>query len=620
MKSIWTILGILVFATQVSCNDSKNVNKDNTSLENTSNYYADIGDWKVPQAVFSDEKIKHMARPSIQLIEDEQAVLYSTDKQIELKYKGKTIVIDSEPSTLVWLFTDKTKKHIYTLWWKKLEDGKKIFFRSSSDQGKTFSEKVVINTNGGVLQQIDFYSHGDGNLAMVFYDERVPPYRVYANYSKDNGKTWGKKDIRLDNDKNAIIKKGKNGEDVPVNFALNPKLAYLDTGKLVAVWQHRKIIDKKLESQLVSRVSSDFGKTWGEEKKIFAWEQGHIVEAAIASKGNKVVVVAGYPKVGLLGFYGVDSGTSGVGWTELGGVKGTQNVNEISWLRPVLSDDQFKVGYIIQHDQNKKYQIHIATMSLDKAKWEEKTFRMDRDKKQPVQTKASYFDLKTLPNGEFVIAWQDFRSIIPMLMFDYTKNKGKNWLDHSIELTRPGLSQIRFPELYIGNNKIRLYFEWDILRDSKLPRYSSLSFDLNSTTGQPVVVGRPVGKQYTKDELIEKLGQRVTEMMNYRVKGEWEKTWKFMDPVYQQVTKKRSWLKNMGSVNFEKFDIKKLDVDGRFATAEVDMTISVAQQIRSDELMEPSPPKLTPTTMKWMWFYDDWYFFSSGSFIRYLKY
>lgn len=626
MKRVWLVLSILVFLTQVGCNsDPKDLEKEQEQEQATGksdDYYQDVGDWKVPRPVFSGEKLKHITRPAVEIINGEPAVLYSADKKIELMYKGKKTVIEStEGSTKVWLFTDKSKNKIYTLWWKKTPKGKYVYFRGSSDEGKTFSKKSVININGGILQQLKLYSHGDGNIAVLFYDERVPPYRVYANASTDGGLTWKETDFRIDNDLNAINKKGKNGENVPVNYALNPLLAYLDTGKLVASWQQRKVIDNKLVSQIVVRISNDLGQSWGEEQTVFTWDKAHIVEAAMVSRGNKIAIIAGYPKIGLLGFYAEDNKASNqLSWKELDGVNGTQEVNEISWLKPVMSDDVLKVGFILQKEQKNKYQIQIASMPFVDQKWETKPFRIDRDKKQPVKTKASYFDLKLLPNGEFVIAWQDYRSIIPMLMLDYTKNKGKDWLDHPVEATRPGLSQIRLPEVYVGGGMVRVNLEWNIIRDTKLPRYSTLEFPLDPKTGVLSVAGRPADKQYTKEEKEAKLRKRVEEFMSLRVKGEWEKSWAYMDPVYRQVTKKSSWLKNMGNISYESFKVNKVDAEGRFATAEVDMMVSLAQQLRQGEVVEATPAKKSSTTMKWLWFYDDWYFFSSGTFFQYLKY
>jgi len=205
-------------------------------------------------------------------------------------------------------------------------------------------------------------------------------------------------------------------------------------------------------------------------------------------------------------------------------------------------------------------------------------------------------------------------------MMDFTINNGSNWQMKSIMLTRPGLSEMRMPQLLVNDANVWAVFEWNIIRDSVSPRLSYQKFAYDENTGNPVAFNSPLPKELTQAEKEKRLRQRVKELMDLRVKQEWEKTWDYMDPVYRQKTKKDSWLRNIGFVTFESYKLKKVEVDGLFGTAELEVTISLPQQVRQGEVMEATPPKVNKSNTKWLWFYDDWFFYPDSAFFQHLIY
>lgn len=581
------------------------------------NYYIDQGKWKAPKPLLKELK-NQISRPAILRLHNGFAVLQSTKKDIIFHYLNNKVNLDDAGGTnKLWLFTDTKKKDIYAIWWKKTRTGKHLYFRKSSDEGKTFSKTSILNTAGGVLPQISFSSDGNGNLLVAYYDERNPPYRIYINRSSDNGKTWNAVDVRMDNDNNNLTKKIKDKE-IPVAYAINPIVRTLKSGKMILIWEQKKLIDGQYRLQLVSRVSQNKGETWGEEQVIFTPASNFTIEYSVATNGTSIVIVAALPKLGLLGFYAEDNFASeGFSWKALGSVAGTVDVNEISWLKPAISSNQYKVAYIIEKDVGKKHHVEVASLDLKKGKWGS-VFQLDRSKHQPVETKATYLDLKALPNGEFVAAWEDYQSIIPTLMIDYTENNGTTWQKEPIKITRSGLSQIKYPNIYIGDKNATVVFEWYVSRGDRLPALSYIELPIDKSGLD--VVPAPQGKKLTEPERKKLLKKRVSKFMDLRVKKDWEKTWEFMDPVYRQVTKKDSWMRNMGYISYEKYRIVKLETDGNFATATVDMTISLRQQFREGRIMEPTPSKSASTETKWLWFYDNWYFYPESEFIRHLNF
>lgn len=613
------IISIFLFSVLSGCDENK-TSKNKTIKQSTINLYKDIGEWKVPRPMMSEDSKDQFTRPTILIIDNNFAVLSSTAKEVTFTYKDHKVTIDkSTGSNKLWLFANKKNNSIYTLWWKKTRKGKRLYFRRSVDNGKTFSKKVILNSGNGILPTIGFSSSDDGKLVIAYYDERQPPYRIYTNHSSDNGVTWQQQDTRMDNDLNTKIRV-VGSKKIPIAYAVNPLLVSLDSGKLVLIWQQRKIVDNSYRVQFASRTSKDFGKSWSNEKIIYTADISQTVESAVSTNGKTIALVAAFPKKGLLAFVASDNlASENLNWTEAGSPKGTTNVNEISWLRPAISGNNLKVAYIIQKDVKIKYQVEVASMDLNKAAWGN-VFRLDRAKKQPVATKATYHDLKVLPNGEFMIVWQDSRNFIPMLLADYTSANGTKWQDKPISLTRGGLSQIRYPNIYVGSNKLWIAFEWYIAKGGKLPKLSMIQLDADKNTKKLNIVPAPQNDQFTKAQLKEKLHKRVTEFMDLRVKREWEKSWEYNDPVYREVTNKETWLRNIGFIIYEKYKVDHINIEGNFATIDIDLTVSLRQQFRKGEIMEPSPPKRSTVQMKWLWFYDDWYMYPDSAFIRHLKF
>lgn len=612
---------LLLGCNKKNAEQSTKANSDKADKIETAQYYKDVGDWKAPKPLLAGKKKKHLARPAVEIIDNKIATLYSTPKEIRLNYNGTETVIEGKKgSKYFWLFTNNQTNGIYVFWWNKTKEGKRLYFSGSTDQGKTFSKKVVVNTGGGILPKIDFVSDASGNLTVAYYDERKPPYQIFVNSSSDHGKTWNSEDIRIDNDKNVRMKK-VGEKELPMAYAIDPVLTKFNDGKLLLVWEQRKIVDDRSHLQFASRTSIDNGKSWSEETIIYTANGDYPVEYAVANNGKDAVIVAAFSTTsGLLALLTHnESPEKALEWSSLGFAPGTSKVNEISVLNPAISNDILKVSYAFKKTQSTKYSVEVASLSLKEGKWKN-IFRLDRGKSQPVKMKATFNDLKVLPNGEFVTVWQDYRRIIPMLMLDYTANKGENWQMASIPLTRGGLSEIKNPKIHVGTDNIWLIFEWYVQRGKKLPRLSYLKIPIDKETGLLKAVSAPVPEKLSADELKSKLTKRVKALMDLRVKKEWDKTWEFMDPVYQLVTTKNSWLSKMGYLIYDDYKIARVQVDGIFATVELDVTVSLRQQLRNEEIMEPSPPKKTHTTTKWLYFYDTWYFYPASSFTPHLQY
>ena len=573
-------------------------------------------DWAdAPKTVISGEKIKHLSRPASIMVNDSLATVFSDSSKVYFQYdKNEKVVVAEGASTNLWL--ESSGENIYVLWWTKTVSGKQVYFAMSKDKGKTFSDKKLINNTGGqILPALDMAVNKNGHVAVMYTDERRQKFQVYINTSSDGGNTWSKKDFRLDSDVNAQL----NSRKAPVSFAVNPHVTYLNNGDLVAQWQQKKNYDNKINSQFVARVSKDNGKSWGEEIIIHtAKNASYTVENEMISDGENIVLLAAYPEKGLYAFH---ANVNNIGsWSLAEGLKATENANTVSWMRGAISNDKLKVAYTIQKDENEKFRVEIAELSLDTNVWKQEIHRLDADKDSVVKTKAWYPDLQVLPNGEFVAVWEDYRGITPSIFIAYTQNKGEKW-SAAVPLSRLGYSEAKNPRLLVNNNKIKVLFEWYLLNDLKsFPQLSVRSLDYDPEKKEIAISNPPVSAKY-KDEKKERLEERVNALMQFRVKKEWEKTWVFLDPVFRRKFDKNAWLGNQGKITFESYKFKSATISSSvFGITEIEITYSLPQQILGGEITEATASKTGPSEMSWTWFYDDWYLTPKSSFTRHLQY
>ena len=571
--------------------------------------------WKdAPQTVISGERKQHLSRPANTIINDKLATVFSNKSQILFQYDdNEHVEVAKGISTNIWL--ESAGNNVYVFWWTKTVVGKQLFISMSNDLGKTFAEKKLINTGGQILPALDIAVHENGNIAVMYTDERKPKFQVYVNTSSDGGITWNEQDYRLDTDDNAQV----NRKNAPISFAVNPHITYLKNGDLFALWQQKKSYDNKIQAQFVARVSKDNGKNWGEEFLIYsAKDTSFTVENELISSDEDIVLLAAYPKKGLLAFHAKVNDLQK--WSVIQGLKPTENANTVSWLRAAISGKKLKASYTIQKEEGEKFRVEVAELSLDTDSWKTDIHRLDIKDDTVVKTKAWYQDVSALSNGEFVAIWEDFRGVSPSVFITYTENQGEKWRE-AIPLTRIGYSEVKNPRLLVSDNKIMVLFESYVLRDlTSFPQLTVRIIDY-FPDNKEIAIAKPPSSDKYKDKKKERLVERVNALMDLRVKKEWEKTWDFLDPIFKRKFDKQAWLGNQGKITFESYKFKSATVSSKyFGIAQIETTYSLPQQILGGEISEATGSKTAPAELSWIWFYDDWYFAPKSTFTRHLKY
>lgn len=557
-------------------------------------------------------------KPSSIALNDRLLALLATKQGVFLYELGKETILSKDSATEQWLHYDG--KNLYAFWWHVDANKQKyIKLRVSKDNGVTFDPEITLNTEAGVLPDVSIASNGQGAVAIAYTDERKPGYGVYLNYSKDGGLTWQKTDTRLDHPIiTDAMKQSANTE--PATFANSPKLAFLKD-KLVAVWQQVDMTDTGHKLRIVSKILNNQDNTWGAESDIFSAPNIQPVALSAFNNQDKFYVFAmlGENNKGFTGFYNKDDSVQA--WSEISNVGLGDGFNQrlISWVRGAFSGDNLILAFTSKSiDNTGKVRADVAVLSTKTNQWLSPARHLDADKGHEL-TKSTYPDIISSHAG-VIIAWEDYRSLVPALYMDISKDHGQSWLPAPQPLTAPGRFVAKDPRWILGKDKLWLTYFLVVL-NGKNPDGARMYQEYTSTNNQftfpQIAINKPSG-----EELRNRLIDRVNKFWVLREERKWEETWSYMEPVYRERFDKAEWLAQQGRLSFSKtvVDEASVVITDNIAILDANVDVSVNQQIAKEGLLESAPPKNQKVEMRWGWFYDDWYFMPDIIFGNHLEY
>lgn len=559
--------------------------------------------------------------PAMVAVNDKMVLLLGERRGVVFYEVGKEQILSEDSSTKQWLHYDG--KTLYAIWWAIDADKQKsLRVRASTDEGVSFSPVATINTEKGVLADISIASNGQGAIAVAYTDERKPGYGVYINYSTDSGKTWSAQDLRLDTSVITAAMQAAGNQD-PATFANSPKLAYVNN-KLVAVWQQVDMTEMGQGMlRIISKVSEDNGKTWGAESTIFAAPNMQPVEMNLFANNKQVYVFAMLTdgSKGFTGFYNKDVSFSQWGEIANSALGVDFNKQTVSWLQGAFSGENLVLAFTVKPEGKTKVYAAAATLSTKTNEWQGAVRQLDKDKGQDL-TRSTYPSIINAGDAGVIVVWEDYRSIVPTIYADLSKDNGLTWLPATQPLTTPGLTVTKDPKLYLGKDKLWMTY-FMVKLDGKNPNGTRVYqlFTKNSTSGQfdfpEIKVTMP-----SNDELKERLIDRANKFWALREERKWEETWSYMEPVYRERFDKTEWLAQQGKISFSEtiVDETSIEIKGNIAILNANVSVSVNQQVAKEGLLESAPPNKQAVEMKWGWFYDDWYFMPDIIFGNHLEY
>lgn len=561
--------------------------------------------------------------PTALAIKNKLVLVLGEKKGVVFYEVGKEQVLSEDQSTKQWLHYDG--KTLYVIWWTTNDKKEKFLkLRVSNDDGQTFSPATIINTDLGVLTDISVASNGQGAIAIAYTDERRPGYGVYINYSTDSGKTWAKQDSRLDTPVITSAMKTENNQDI-ATFANSPKLSYLEN-KLIAVWQQVDMTEMGQSMlRIVTKASNDNGKTWGAESNIFTAPNMQPVEFQTFENDKKIYIFAmltgDTQAKGFTGFYNTDPTFNQ--WTEINNAELGSDLSKktTSWFNGAFSGENLILTFTAKPmDGTGMVHAMSAVLSTTNNQWLGKAKQLDADKGHEL-TKSTFPYVIDAGDAGVMVVWEDYRSIVPTIYSDISKDHGKTWLTSAKPLTTPGLSVAKDPKLFSSQDKLWLTY-FMVKLDGTNPSGTRVYQEfMKGSDGQLQLPDIKVAMP-DAEKLRERLIERANKFWALREERKWEETWDYMEPVYRERFDKAQWMAQQGKLSFSKtvVDETSIDIKGNLAFLIANVEVSVNQQVSQEGLLESAPPNQQKVDMKWGWFYDDWYFMPSIVFGDHLEY
>ncbi len=539
--------------------------------------------------------------------------LYKKKNKLVFYKAGKEQVINDKYTKKYWL--KSSGNYIYAFWWEKYAKeynekthkteniGKTLYVRVSTDNGKTFSDKVRINDkNGKPLTDLDIVIDDKGNATIFYLDERYSGLQVFVNTTNDGGNTWSK-DLMLNN--------AKLNDSPPIKFsnehfsAHSPRVEKIGD-EIIVVWQQ---FVKGEGRFLFSRRSVNNGKTWSDESIIFNGKDKS-AEISLFSIDTELYLVASYPENGLYLFVSTD----GLSWRKVSGVApNTTETGFVSFVRADADKKNLYISFVYKAFNTGFRDWHTGLVRYDikKGIWKKGFYQFDATLRKE-NSRGSYQDIRVLNNGAIVAVWQDYRRILPAIFCSYSNDYGETW-STPFPLHKLGGVLAEHPFLKEIEENILVFYENNDLPEGKRPIFSMKILKLNSKQ-LPSYAMRNISKFLVTpslQELKSKLKARFNDVMQARIAKQWEKAWTFVDPVYRNLYSKKSWLFTRDRIHYKSFELSSIDINMPYATIKGKAVFDLGENIQGLDATDEKFKNMSQgLEMKWGWFGDNWYYIS----------
>lgn len=539
----------------------------------------------------------HQTRPSLLEIDGKVAVLHSTKQdRVALQIGDQKQSMDETARVKKggsYFKLSKVEQKLAATWWSH-QDGKNIYYTSSADGGKRFTSVSMVNAENGVLVPYHLAHGPQGELGMIYHDERSPGYQAYFNRSTDFGQTWSKQDQRLDTPP-------PNGRS---SDAHEPQL--VQVGPVwVGAWTELVNVDGKASYRVVSRHSEDTGQTWSPPVVLYSSDH-HISSLIARANGGNIVIAADELKRGV---FALTSQNGGKAWQSLGHVAETDGASN-SGIDMAVATGRAHLTWM--HDRpEQKTRVLQATADIAQNKWIAPAQRLDV--KAIENTRSISPVILATQRGSLVAAWVDFRDIRPNIYLSASYDQGRKWTAPK-PLNNPGELWLGWPQLISFADQAAIGYE---IYPTDKPNVGMLKVrqlqlgDVNNSLpglsqDAPAV---------TEIERKAKLDRRVKELWEARIAGNYDKAYDMFDFVYKSLTPKKVYLDNSGVITYLQSSVDKIEIKGNEAFVNMKLKYEMKPTMTpfSQKPISVSPVDVeTPTT--WVWVGNDWYLVFAPSF------
>jgi hypothetical protein len=555
----------------------------------------------------------------------------SLGKSVFLYKRKNTLIYSGGDSSVVlaekitsnkyWLKT--SGRFIYAFWWEKFAPleigskndtvGKVIYVRASQDGGKTFSKRQQVTHGGGVLPDFKIAADQQGHIAIAYLDERYAGHQIFVNSSQDGGKSWLEQDQRLNNPeiKDSDINKNSRFS------ASSPFISFLGEELIVAWEQSDRGKDKNI-FKVISRSSFDFGKSWGKEALVYKKTDVLGIRMAMHADSANAYIVIFSSGVGVKLFIKSKGGK----WSNIAGVAPhSDKAGHISYFRFASDEKNLYLTYVYgSYNSGRRWHTELVRLDKNKKSWYQDNYQLDLVMQG--DSRGAYQDIAVLNDGTVVVVWEDFRSILPAIYLNYSKDNGDTWLPEPLPLVKKlGKSSARFPFIVAkGEKGADIYFSFNEYPEGKRPKISTTKLYISSFT--PLMLkkqGIVSVRLPTNEEMEKRLKFRVESLMKARINKKWDDAWSIVDPLYRNRYSKYSWIATRDRLVYKKYKLVSVDVSSLYATSKLDVEYDLSADFTNAEENDPRfTNQKRRVSFNWGWFGDDWYLISQNPMHPYM--
>ena len=131
---------------------------------------------------------------------------------------------------------------IWVAWTKSVSGDFSLVYKTSSDEGASWSPETILTTDAGVDTSPSIFQDMNGSIWIVWSSDRAGSYDLYYKLSSDDGLTWSE----------------ANRLTVDPSDDLSPAVTQTVNGSIWVVWSS----DRTGSYNLFYKLSSDGGLTW----------------------------------------------------------------------------------------------------------------------------------------------------------------------------------------------------------------------------------------------------------------------------------------------------------------------------------------------------------------------
>jgi len=475
---------------------------------------------------------------------------------------------------------------------------KHVVFSASYDGGKTFSDPVRLDSGTGSFKPT-LVSGGKGRIYVFWLDERAggDKFRVYMNRSGDYGRTWLKRDVRMDRAASSVFEPftAAFGKDVWIGW-IGPSRAKNNKQPVLNI-RHSQDDGIKWSNEIV--VPTPPGKFYW--PRIARTSKGLFMYYYAVGKG--IMVSRSEDRGRTWGKYKTISGT------EKSGSNGFQLASDGKGDFCLMWPGPFKL-------EKKKADIYVTCSHDDGMTWDRSPVRLDTN--TPRFTHSLNPDIAMDSKGRTVVVWQDSRNIRPDIYLNYTQDGGRHWLEHDIRIqARSGERISQFPSIATtGGGKFLMAWVQaldDTPQTGHVLAYQELMLGKCVKLGTRSACPEKASKAAVDKARKQRLLKRAGEFWKAYVDGDFIGVYDMWDPFIRARVTKKSFAATFGQTDYLDARIEDVTITENFADVKVKVKFE-AKHLHIGRMHTSVPPTERDFRERWIWVDGDWFkVFSSRS-------